>query len=145
MINVHYLELFYYVAKHGGFGPAVRNIPYGIQQPALSSQIRELEQRLGTPLFHRRPFGLTVAGRELYPAAQTFFDEVARITKNLRANAADLVRMAASPVVFQHYLRSDRIAGRGWIWRGGVGGDPAAAASAGPARAGLAGLASAGD
>src|SRR5580765_6006316 len=104
MINVHYLELFYYVAKHGGFGPAVRNIPYGIQQPALSSQIRELEQRLGTPLFHRRPFGLTVAGRELYPAAKTFFDEMARITKNLRANAADLVRMAASPVVFQHYL-----------------------------------------
>jgi hypothetical protein len=29
----HHLELFYYVARFGGISEAVRNIPYGIQQP----------------------------------------------------------------------------------------------------------------
>ena len=38
-MNIHHLELFYYVARHGGIVPAVRNMPYGIQQPAVSGQI----------------------------------------------------------------------------------------------------------
>ena len=46
-MNVHYLELFYYVAKHGGISAAVRKIPYGIQQPAVSGQMTKLEQELG--------------------------------------------------------------------------------------------------
>ena len=37
-MNVHHLELFYYVARHGGISQAVRHIPYGIQQPAVSGQ-----------------------------------------------------------------------------------------------------------
>ena len=44
-MNIHHLELFYYVAKHGGIMEAVRQIPYGIQQPAVSSQIAQLEER----------------------------------------------------------------------------------------------------
>src|SRR6185436_17199676 len=55
-MNIHHLELFYYVAKHGGISQAARNISYGIQQPAVSSQIIQLEEFLGTTLFHRRPF-----------------------------------------------------------------------------------------
>ena len=39
LMNIHHLELFYFVAKHGGIAAAVRNIPYGIQQPAVSGQI----------------------------------------------------------------------------------------------------------
>ena len=39
-MNVHHLELFYYVARHGGISAAVRYIPYGIQQPAVSGQMR---------------------------------------------------------------------------------------------------------
>ena len=42
-MNVHHLELFYYVARYGGIMPAVRNIPYGIQQPAVSGQVVQLE------------------------------------------------------------------------------------------------------
>jgi len=38
-MNIHHLELFYYVAKHGGIAAAVRKMPYGIQQPAVSGQI----------------------------------------------------------------------------------------------------------
>ncbi len=46
-MNIHHLELFYYVARHGGISEAVRNMPYGIQQPAMSGQIIQLEEFLG--------------------------------------------------------------------------------------------------
>ena len=45
-MNIHHLELFYYVARYRGISRAVRNTPYGIQQPAVSSQILLLEQDL---------------------------------------------------------------------------------------------------
>lgn len=61
-MNIHHLELFYYVATHGGISEAVRHMPYGIQQPAVSSQILQLEDDLGVKLFNRRPFQLTEAG-----------------------------------------------------------------------------------
>ena len=65
MLNIHHLELFYYVARHGGISEAVRHMPYGIQQPAMSSQIIQLEETLGLTLFQRRPFQLLPAGAEL--------------------------------------------------------------------------------
>ena len=46
-MNVHHLELFYYVARHGGISEAVRNMPYGIQQPAVSKQFQAGLARLG--------------------------------------------------------------------------------------------------
>ncbi|MGY1809934.1 LysR family transcriptional regulator [Blastococcus sp. SYSU D00669] len=44
-----------------------------VSQPALSRQIRALEQHLRTPLFGRRPAGvvLTPAGRALVPHARS--------------------------------------------------------------------------
>src|SRR5207245_11586939 len=65
-MNIHHLELFYYVARHGGITEAVRNIPYGIQQPAVSGQVAQLEEYLGVTLFQRRPCALTPAGEKLY-------------------------------------------------------------------------------
>ena len=62
MMNIHQLELFYYVTRHGGISRAVRHMPYGIQQPAISSQLLQLEQNLGVKLFERQPFRLTAAG-----------------------------------------------------------------------------------
>ena len=50
MLNIHHLELFYYVAKHGGIMAAVRNIPYGIQQPAVSGQILQFRTLRRTSL-----------------------------------------------------------------------------------------------
>ena len=72
-MNIHHLELFYYVARFGGISQAVRNIPYGIQQPAVSSQIIQLEEFLGVTLFQRRPFLLTAQGEELYSFIKPFF------------------------------------------------------------------------
>ena len=54
-MNIHHLELFYYVARHGGISEAVRNIPYGIQQPAVSGQVAQLEEYLGSPCFKGGP------------------------------------------------------------------------------------------
>ncbi len=72
-MNIHHLELFYYVAKHGGIAAAVRNMPYGIQQPAVSGQIARLEEALGAKLFNRRPFLLLPAGAELFEFTKPFF------------------------------------------------------------------------
>src|SRR5206468_683988 len=75
-MNIHHLELFYYVAKYGGISEAVRNIPYGIQQPAMSGQVIQLEEFLGVTLFQRRPFALTSAGEELYQFIKPFFENL---------------------------------------------------------------------
>ena len=77
-MNIHHLELFYYVAKHGGVSAASRRIPYGIQQPAISAQIIQLEVNLGATLFHRRPFKLSKAGETLYRFIDPFFGGFAR-------------------------------------------------------------------
>ena len=65
-MNVHHLELFYYVALNGGVSAAARQMPYGIQQPAISAQILQLEDSLGVTLYQRRPFQLTREGQMLY-------------------------------------------------------------------------------
>ena len=83
-MNIHHLELFYYVAKHGGISEGVRNIPYGLQQPAMSGQIIQLEEFLGTPLFQRRPFALTPAGDEFYQFIKPFFDNLDSVADKLR-------------------------------------------------------------
>jgi LysR family hydrogen peroxide-inducible transcriptional activator len=49
-----------------------------VSQPSLSAQVRELESRLGTPLFERGPRGvlLTPAGEELVERARRVLTEV---------------------------------------------------------------------
>jgi len=84
-MNVHHLELFYYVAKHGGIMPAVRNIPYGIQQPAVSAQVAQLEEFLGVTLFRRRPFALTPEGEKLHKLSSRFFRTLIKSPANFRA------------------------------------------------------------
>jgi DNA-binding transcriptional LysR family regulator len=103
-MNVHHLELFYYVAKHGGIMPAVRNIPYGIQQPAVSSQILQLEEFLGATLFHRRPFALTGEGEKLFQFIQPFFGNLSRVADELRGGRARLIRIGASSIVLREHL-----------------------------------------
>src|SRR5512143_2317127 len=82
-MNVHHLELFYYVARHGGISRAVRHMPYGIQQPAVSSQILMLEQDLGKKLFDRTPFNLTAEGEQLYAFVRPFFENLGPMAHQL--------------------------------------------------------------
>jgi len=103
-MNVHHLELFYYVAKHGGISEAVRNIPYGIQQPAVSAQIIQLEESLGVTLFNRRPFALSGAGEKIFRFIQPFFEGLEPLADELRGGGAQQLRFGASGTVLRDHL-----------------------------------------
>jgi DNA-binding transcriptional LysR family regulator len=103
-MNIHHLELFYYVSRYGGISAAVRHMPYGIQQPALSSQIRLLEVDLGVTLFERKPFRLTPEGEELLEFVRRFFDNLASVRVSLSKRATPQLRIAASDLVLRDYL-----------------------------------------
>ncbi len=103
-MNVHHLELFYYVATHGGIMPAVRNMPYGIQQPAVSSQMTQLEEFLGTALFQRRPFALTAEGKKLFQFVQPFFSNLDKVANDLQGGQTRQIRIGASAIILRDYL-----------------------------------------
>ncbi|MBA3544174.1 MAG: LysR family transcriptional regulator [Chthoniobacterales bacterium] len=105
-VNIHHVELFYHVARHGGISAATRKIPYGIQQPAVSGQILQLEKSLGLKLFQRRPFALTPAGRELFEFAQPFFGKIGEISRRLRSQENTRLRLAAPATILRGYLPS---------------------------------------
>lgn len=103
-MNVHHLELFYYVARYGGIMPAVRNIPYGIQQPAVSSQIAHLEEYLGVTLFHRRPFALTTEGEKLFQFSQPFFANLDKMAAEIQGGQVRHIRIGASTIILREYV-----------------------------------------
>ncbi|HYF36758.1 MAG TPA: LysR family transcriptional regulator, partial [Prosthecobacter sp.] len=96
--------LFYYVAKHRGVSAAARHIPYGIQQPAISAQILQLEENLGVALFQRRPFDLTSEGRELYAFIEPFFSGLAVVENKLRGKREAQLRIGAPAAIQHSYL-----------------------------------------
>ncbi|WP_395717712.1 LysR family transcriptional regulator [Prosthecobacter sp.] len=103
-MNVHHLELFYYVAKNGGVSAAARAMPYGIQQPAISAQILQLEDSLGVTLYQRRPFQLTREGQTLYDFISPFFGGLAEVGDRLRGGGENRLRIASAEVVQRDYL-----------------------------------------
>ncbi|BDS05803.1 LysR family transcriptional regulator [Oceaniferula spumae] len=103
-MNVHHLELFYYVAKYEGITAAVRKMPYGIQQPAVSGQLLQLEKSLGVKLFNRRPFSLTTAGDDLYDHVYPFFSRLSDVEERLKGEESKHLRIAASASVLRHHL-----------------------------------------
>lgn len=103
-MNVHHVELFYYVAKHGGVSAAARHIPYGIQQPAISAQVMQLEDALGVTLFQRRPFALTAEGKLLFDHISPFFGGLNELEIRLRGGAETRLRLAAPEIVQREYL-----------------------------------------
>ncbi|MDP3071494.1 MAG: LysR family transcriptional regulator [Opitutaceae bacterium] len=105
-MNVHHLELFYYVAKHGGISAAVRAIPYGIQQPAVSGQMGKLEEDAGVKLFERSPFKLTPAGARLFAHVQPFFEGIDAVADRIREAAAPRLRVGAAELIIREHLHS---------------------------------------
>jgi DNA-binding transcriptional LysR family regulator len=103
-MNIHHLELFYYVVRHRGITAASRKMPYGIQQPAISGQIAQLEKTLGTKLFHRRPFGLTSAGVRLFAEVEPFFARLTDLPDLIRGQASQHLRLAAPAIILRDYL-----------------------------------------
>ena len=84
MNNLKALRYFVAVVDAGSFTAAANAI--AIAQPALTRQIRELEEDFGTQLLQRLPRGvrMTAAGVTLYESAQRILTEADRVSKNLR-------------------------------------------------------------
>jgi len=103
-MNIHHLELFYHVAKCRGVSAAARQMPYGIQQPAISAQILQLEDSLGKTLFHRRPFELTPEGEMLFSFIEPFFAKLPAMTERIRGGADHSLRISCPEIVQRDYL-----------------------------------------
>ena len=97
-LDPRYLEAFLVVGRERSFSRAAALLHK--TQPAVSYQIRRLEEQLGTSLLDRssrRP-SLTRAGAQLHQLCQRFFDEFARLQAALQAGTAvglEAVRIAS--------------------------------------------------
>jgi DNA-binding transcriptional LysR family regulator len=102
--NSHHLMLFYHVARHGGISRALPHMPFGIQQPALSGQILQLERDLGVKLFVRQPFRLTGAGERLFKHAREFFEPLDALIDEIRKPDVPALSVGASELILREYV-----------------------------------------
>lgn len=106
-LNLHQLRVFEAVARTGSFSRAAREL--SITQPAVTFQIRQLEEQRGVALFERirrRP-GLTQAGQTLYQYAQRIFalaEEAEQALELARGFKAGRLRLIASLTAAAYYL-----------------------------------------
>jgi LysR family transcriptional regulator, transcriptional activator of nhaA len=72
-LNYHHLHYFWRVVRSGGISPAAREL--NVSSPAVSAQVKELQEFLGEPLFTRvgRRLVLTEMGRTVYDYAEDIF------------------------------------------------------------------------
>lgn len=82
-MNLKQLEAFVRVAELQSFTRAAQQLY--MSQPAISFQIKSLEESLGTTLFHRseKKVELTEAGRLLYPEARQILQHYYRVREAL--------------------------------------------------------------
>ena len=92
------------MARYHGIAEAVRHMPYGIQQPAVSEQIQLLEEELGARLFTRRPFRLTPEGRFLYAALQPSMETMEGAVRQLQQRRQPHLRIGAEDGLAQSLL-----------------------------------------
>jgi LysR family transcriptional regulator for metE and metH len=83
-LEIRHLKLVHMIAREGGMTAASRRL--FLTQSALSHQLREIENRLGTQLFLRvnRQMILTEAGRRIMITAQTVLAELERAEQEVR-------------------------------------------------------------
>lgn len=84
-LNYHQLYYFYIIAQEKSLASASKKILISV--PALSMQLKELEDQVGTQLFHRKGKGveLTEIGHFVYDYAKDIF----KLGKELQDNLSD--------------------------------------------------------
>ena len=87
--EMHHLQLLDAITAEGSLTKAAERL--NVTQPALSHQLREIEDRLGTPLFLRvnRRLALAPAGERLLVSARRVLDDI-------RAAEEDIARLATN-------------------------------------------------
>lgn len=113
MVNLELYKVFYTVAKSGSLTRAAQEL--FISQPAVSQSIKQLENQLGVPLFHRthRGMELTAAGgkiiyKQIEQALTLVEDAESKLTM-LNTTAAGALRIGATDAIFS-YLLADKVA-----------------------------------
>jgi LysR family transcriptional activator of nhaA len=83
-LNYHHLRYFWAAAREGSVTRASEKLH--ISQPAVSAQIRDLEQALGEKLFRRsgRSIALTETGRVVYRYAEEIFGLGSELMETLK-------------------------------------------------------------
>ncbi|MBN3798183.1 LysR family transcriptional regulator, partial [Burkholderia sp. Ac-20392] len=99
-LNLRDIRAFVTVAQAGNFTRAAARLH--LSQPALTVQIRRLEEIVGARLFDRnsRSVALTQTGRELLPLLQRSLDDMERVLRDARAlgeGTSGTVRLACLP------------------------------------------------
>lgn len=115
MINLTLRQFRYFeaLARHGHFGRAANAC--SISQPALSMQIKELEENLGVPLFERgaRQVRLTSFGEEVARRVRPILQSVDELGDLARASGTRLsgrFRLGVIPTIAPYLL--PRVIGR---------------------------------
>lgn len=111
-MELRHLRYFLVVAGQENFGKASKLL--GIAQPALSRQIRQLEQEIGVELFDRLPRGvkLSQAGKAYAEEAASILAHVDRANRRIRDMAegrSGRIRLGYNDVASWHDSISRRI------------------------------------
>ena len=106
-LSMRQLRYFDALARHGHFGRAAEDC--AVSQPALSMQIRDLEDMLGAPLVERgaRQVRLTDLGEEFAPRVRDMLLAVNELDDLVRARTGPLfgrLRIGVIPTVAPYFL-----------------------------------------
>ncbi|SDX50397.1 LysR substrate-binding domain-containing protein [Roseicitreum antarcticum] len=106
-LTLKHLRYFEALARQGHFGRAAETC--AISQPALSMQIKELEETLGTPLFERaaRQISLSPFGVQFAPRARDILravDELGDMARAAQDQLAGRLRIGVIPTVAPYLL-----------------------------------------
>ena len=109
ILDLHYLEIFYEVAKAKSFTKAAEKL--FINQSAVSIQVKKFEEILKVKLFDRssKKIKLTYIGESLYKMAEDIFEKVKRAEKEIsRVIEIDRARISigASSIIAEPLLPS---------------------------------------
>ena len=106
-ISLRQLRYFDALAHHGHFGRAADSC--SVSQPALSVQIKDLEETLGSALFERMPrqVRLTTLGREFLERARDILrsvDELGELARATKSQMVGQLRIGVIPTIAPYLL-----------------------------------------
>ncbi|GHT97250.1 HTH-type transcriptional regulator CynR [Spirochaetia bacterium] len=104
-MTLEQMRYFTDIAEHGSFSGAADR--WYITQPAVSKQIRSLEEELGCKLFDRQRGGgnnrvaLTEIGQQILPSIKNILDQYEAVKQNIDAYKKNkqVVRISAMPII----------------------------------------------
>lgn len=101
------IRAFEAVARHLSFTRAATEL--GMTQAAVSYQIKILEERVGTPLFLRKPrqIALTEAGTRLAPEVSEAFDKLRTAFASSRDKIDGMLSISCVPTFASHWLAAN--------------------------------------